>query len=152
MDWTRAIERNSEALKGIVEVLFAMLGLACRQRHGGADSAAPPQRRAALAPARRIRRAAACGHRGAGPGGEVCAIASDADGANNREWRAFSSLLSTVRSAQKLRVPAPRNARADAAAHPCLRERSPGDGPVANAPARGRSPSAARWPRQCGAP
>ena len=28
MDWARAIERNSEALKGIVEVLFAMLGLA----------------------------------------------------------------------------------------------------------------------------
>jgi hypothetical protein len=28
MDWARAIERNSEALKGIVEILFAMLGLA----------------------------------------------------------------------------------------------------------------------------
>jgi hypothetical protein len=28
MDWARAIERNSEALKGIVEVLFAMLGIA----------------------------------------------------------------------------------------------------------------------------
>jgi hypothetical protein len=28
MDWGRAIERNSEALKGIIEVLFAMLGLA----------------------------------------------------------------------------------------------------------------------------
>jgi hypothetical protein len=27
MDWARAIERNSEALMGIVEVLFAMLGL-----------------------------------------------------------------------------------------------------------------------------
>jgi hypothetical protein len=27
MDWARAIERNSEALKGIVEMLFAMLGL-----------------------------------------------------------------------------------------------------------------------------
>ena len=27
MDWARAIERNSEALKGIVETLFAMLGL-----------------------------------------------------------------------------------------------------------------------------
>ena len=33
MDWARAIERNSEALKGIVEALFAMLGLA------GADMA-----------------------------------------------------------------------------------------------------------------
>ena len=28
MDWARAIERNSEALKGIIEALFAMLGLA----------------------------------------------------------------------------------------------------------------------------
>jgi len=28
MDWARAIERNSEALKGIVEALFTMLGLA----------------------------------------------------------------------------------------------------------------------------
>ena len=28
MDWDLAIKRNSEALKGIVEVLFAMLGLA----------------------------------------------------------------------------------------------------------------------------
>ena len=28
MDWARAIERNSEALKSIVEALFAMLGLA----------------------------------------------------------------------------------------------------------------------------
>ena len=27
MDWDLAIKRNSEALKGIVEVLFAMLGL-----------------------------------------------------------------------------------------------------------------------------
>ena len=27
MDWARAIERNSEALVGIVEALFAMLGL-----------------------------------------------------------------------------------------------------------------------------
>ena len=27
MDWARAIERNSEALKGIIDVLFAMLGL-----------------------------------------------------------------------------------------------------------------------------
>ena len=27
MDWARAIERNSEALKGIIDVLFALLGL-----------------------------------------------------------------------------------------------------------------------------
>jgi hypothetical protein len=33
MDWARAIERNSKALKGIIEVLFALLGL------DGADAA-----------------------------------------------------------------------------------------------------------------
>ena len=38
MDWARAIERNSEALKGIVEMLFAMLGLA-----GDATAARIPQ-------------------------------------------------------------------------------------------------------------
>ena len=38
MDWARAIERNSEALKGIVAALFAMLGLA-----GEATAARIPQ-------------------------------------------------------------------------------------------------------------
>ena len=38
MDWARAIERNSEALKGIVAALFAMLGLA-----GAATVARIPQ-------------------------------------------------------------------------------------------------------------
>jgi hypothetical protein len=37
LDWARAIERNSEALKGIVAVLFAMLGL------DGTDMARLPQ-------------------------------------------------------------------------------------------------------------
>jgi hypothetical protein len=32
MDWARAIERNSEALKGIIEMLFAMLGDATLKR------------------------------------------------------------------------------------------------------------------------
>ena len=36
MDWARAIDRNSEALKGIVAALFAMLGL-----DGAATVAAP---------------------------------------------------------------------------------------------------------------
>ena len=47
MDWDLAIKRNSEALKGIVAALFAMLGLDGRS-HGFADSAAPPPRRAAV--------------------------------------------------------------------------------------------------------
>ena len=46
MDWDLAIKHNSEALKGIIAVLFAMLGL--DGRCGFADSALPPQRRAAV--------------------------------------------------------------------------------------------------------
>jgi hypothetical protein len=45
MDWARAIERNSEALKGIVEVLFAMLGLAGT---GTVARISPPLHRAVL--------------------------------------------------------------------------------------------------------
>ncbi len=152
MDWARAIERNSEALKGIVEALFAMLGLAGSD-HGGADSAAPPQRRAARAAARRIRRAPPHCHRGAGPCGEAGALAAHAGGANHREGRReLTSLLPALRSAEKLRSSAPPGIRADCSAHPFLRKRSPGGGPVASAPARGRSPAAARWPRQCRTP
>ncbi len=44
MDWDLAIKRNSEALKGIIEALFAMLGL--DGRCGFADS--PPLHRAVL--------------------------------------------------------------------------------------------------------
>ena len=46
MDWDLAIKRNSEALKGIIAGLFAMLELAGGS-HGFADSPVPPQRRAA---------------------------------------------------------------------------------------------------------
>ena len=35
MDWDLAIKRNSEALKGIVEALFAMLGLVGQMRLRG---------------------------------------------------------------------------------------------------------------------
>ena len=76
MDWDLAIKRNSEALKGIVAALFTMLGLG--GSHGFADSQAPPQRRAARSPARRIRRAAPDHHCGPRPRGEGGAIASDA--------------------------------------------------------------------------
>ena len=43
MDWDLAIKRNSEALKGIIEVLFAMLGLDGTMRLRGfrAPSTAP---------------------------------------------------------------------------------------------------------------
>ena len=45
MDWAGAIERNSEALKGIVEALFAMLGLASDATVGRIP---PPLHRAVL--------------------------------------------------------------------------------------------------------
>ena len=45
MDWARAIERNSDALKGIVEALFAMLGLAGEAMVGRIP---PPLHRAVL--------------------------------------------------------------------------------------------------------
>ena len=46
MDWARAIERNSEALTGIVEALFAMLGLA---GEATVSRIPPPLHRAVLA-------------------------------------------------------------------------------------------------------
>ena len=70
MDWARAIERNSEALKGIVAALFAMLGLAGGATLARIPRSAPP-RRAERAAARRIRRAAPYRHRGAGRCGEA---------------------------------------------------------------------------------
>ena len=35
LDWALALERNSEALKGIIAALFAMLGLDGEARWGG---------------------------------------------------------------------------------------------------------------------
>ncbi len=70
MDWARAIERNSEALNGIVEVLFVLLGLVGDATVGRIP---PTLRRAVLRvlrPAesamRRLHR-----HRGAWPCGEA---------------------------------------------------------------------------------
>ena len=108
MDWARAIERNSEALKGIVEALFAMLGLA-----GDATVARIPQplHRAVLRVLRpaesAVRRLIVIAARGLVV--KLRALASDAGGAN-REGRALTSLLSAVRSAQEFRgaAPAPR--------------------------------------------
>ncbi len=75
MDWDLAIKRNSEALKGIIADLFAMLGLA-----GEATVARLPRpvhsRRAAGAPPGRIRRAAPDRHRRPRPCGEACSFAS----------------------------------------------------------------------------
>ena len=100
MDWDLAIKRNSEALKGIIAVLFAMLGL------DGTDAASriprsAAQRRAARAPARRIRRAAADRHCGPGCCGEAGSLAAHARRTQDRKGRReLTSLLPALRSAE----------------------------------------------------
>ena len=100
MDWALAIERNSEALKGIIAELFAMLGLA-GEATVFADSAAPPPGRAAGAAARRIRRAAPDRHRGPWPCGEACSFASGhagkAHGQGHREAAGLPLSSSLIR-------------------------------------------------------
>ena len=125
MDWARAIERNSEALKGIVAELFAMLGL---MGEAAVSRIPQPLHRAVLrpAPARRIRRQAPCRHRGALPCGEACALAADAGGVNREGRRKQASLLPALRYAEKLRstAPAPRKVHAQSPAYPFLRKGS----------------------------
>ena len=158
MDWDLAIKRNSEALKGIVEALFAMLGLV-----GEATVSRIPQplHRAVLRVLRpaesAVRRLIIIAARGlvvklpaapsrpmpAGPIGK---------GVDSR------SLLPALRSAQKLRR-TPQKRQAAYPAHPYLRRDLWGNDPtvavpVGNAPslAIADPPSAARWPRQCRTP
>lgn len=77
MDWDLAIKRNSKALKGIIEVLFALLGL------DGTDAASriPRSLHSAVlggAAARRICRAAPYSHRGPECRGEAGTLAAHA--------------------------------------------------------------------------
>ena len=92
--WTGTWPSNATAKRSraSVEALFAMLGLD-GDGHGGADSAAPPPRRAARAPARRIRRAAPYRHRGPRPCGEACCLASDAHAGGSQSGRAAGTPL-----------------------------------------------------------
>ncbi len=81
-NWAGAVERNREALKGIIAALFTLLGL------DGTDAVSripPVLHRAVLRvlQARRIRRAAPYCHRGPGPCGEARARASHAQGADH---------------------------------------------------------------------
>ena len=151
MDWARAIERNSEALVGIVETLFVMLGLV-----GEATVARIPQPLhiavlRLLRPAESaLRRLLVIAARGlvvklvpsrpmpAGPIGKA-----------GRRLR-FSFQLFDPR--KNFEAPRRRAFARIAPAHPFLRARSPGGGPVASTPACARSRAAARWPRQCRAP
>ena len=93
MDWDLAIKRNSKALKGIIEVLFALLGL------DGSDAALRIPRSLhsavlACAAARRIRCPAAYCDRGPECCGETGSLAADARRTQDREgWRKQVSLL-----------------------------------------------------------
>ena len=121
MDWDLAIKRNSKALKAIIEVLFALLGLD-GTRCGFADSALAAQRRAGCAAARRIRRAPPDRHRGAGCCGEAGALAADAsEGHNHRQRRRnFPSLLPALRSAQTSEARAGHESHPASPTHPFL--------------------------------
>ena len=79
-DWDGAIKHHGEALKRIVAALFAMLGEATVR--GFAPSS---PRRAAGAPARRIRRPPPHCHRSPGCCGEAGAFAAHAQGENHRK-------------------------------------------------------------------
>ncbi len=115
-DWARAIERNSEALNGIVAELFAMLGLA-----GEATVARIPQplHRAVLrvlwpaeSAVRRLIIIAARGLVVKLPAARP--ISRPMPAGANREGRSFLSLLPALRYAEKLRraAPAPQKVQA----------------------------------------
>jgi hypothetical protein len=100
MDWARAIERNSEALKGILAALFAMLSL-----EGASGVLLPRPLHSAILGI--LRRAAVDRHRGEGPRGEAPCAASDAGGAHRPEDRVLAFCFPAHRSAQALRPRAP---------------------------------------------
>ncbi len=152
-DWARAIERNSEALNGIVAALFAMLGLA-GEATVAADSAVPAQCRAARAAAGRIRHAPPDHHRGTRPCGEASCLASDFAsyaGGGHREGRRpsrpsfqlfdtrknFASCASTAESSCGI----PHASISKSRMIPCGQR-----------PSHSRSRSAARWPGGCRTP
>jgi hypothetical protein len=132
MDWARAIERNSEALKGIVAALFAMLGLA-----GAATVARLPHsvHRAVLRllqPAESaVRRLVVIAARGLvvklAPSRPMPSGPIEQGGRPRPSFQLFD----------QPRLPAPWKGHADCPAHPYLRERSPGGSPVVSAPSRG---------------
>ena len=146
MDWALAIKRNSEALKGIVAALFAMLGLDGEAVVGRIRS--PCTGPCCGCSAGRIRHAAPHHHRSPRPGGEASCLASgfasDA-GAADRQGRAFPSRLPAFRPTEKLHKAAPPEGPAGCPAHHFLQQRFHGDKPVARTPSR-RSRVAARWP------
>ncbi len=152
MDWDLAIKRNSEALKGIIEALFAMLGLV-----GEATVSRIPQPLHSavlrlLHPAESaMRRLIVIAARGLvvklAPSRPMPARVPSA-----RAAEAGVTPFSYLIRGKTSQSDAPQNIRSDCPAHPYLWKRSPGGGTVGSTPARGRSRSAARWPRECRTP
>ena len=122
-DWARAIERNSEALKGIVAELFAMLGLA-----GEATVSRIPQplHRAVLRVLRpaesAVRRLIIIAARGLVVKLKPAASRPMPAEANREGRRKQASLLPALRYAEKLRraAPAPQKVHAESPTHPFL--------------------------------
>ncbi len=145
MDWARAIERNSEALEGIIEALFAMLGLAS---DATVSRIPQPLHRAVLRVLRpaesAMRRLIVIAARGLVV--KAGTLAAHADGAQDRKGQHASPLLPALRSTETFQARAGHEIHPACPAHPFLRNRSPGGSPVASAPACGRTPAAARWP------
>ena len=104
MDWDLAIKRNSKALKGIIDVLFALLGL------DGTDAASRIPRSlhsavlGVLRPAE-VRCAASDRHRGPRSRGESGSITAHAEGEGDSEkqWN-FNPFFPTVRSPQEIQI------------------------------------------------
>ena len=159
MDWARAIERNSEALKAIVAALFVMLGSQAvarlpRPLHRAVLSVLRPaesavRRLIVIAARGLVAKPAAARPMPQGPIGrggrnrKPRNTLSDQNRTQQFQWvksaeirslRVFrgvqSSVLSALRSQEALRASAPRNRPPGATAHPLLRQRSHGGGLV----------------------
>ena len=148
MDWDLAIKRNSEALKGIIAALFAMLGLdgdATVSRISALHRAVLRVLRPAESAVRRLIVIAARGL--------VVKVAPSRPmpkGLKIGKGSTPSSLLPALRYAERLpgAAPAPRKIREASAAHPFLRTWFP-VGLLWSCPNPLLLPPAARWPGQC---
>ena len=150
MDWDLALKRNSEALKGIIEALFAMLGI-----DGDATVSRIPKPlhsavlrvlRPAESAVHRLIIIAACGL--------VVKLAPSHPmpkghmiGKGGAPRSPSFQLFDTRKDFPELRQHRVKYAK-HPPAHPFLRSRFPGRLPLAIAPARGCSRFPARWPRQ----
>ena len=153
MDWDLAIKRNSKALKGIIEVLFALLGL------DGTDAASRIPRSlhsavlGVLRPAESaVRRLIVVAARNV-----VVKLAPSRPMPEGRKivkgWR--KSGLPSFQLFDPPKRPKPIRVMKFTRLEPRIHFfdiRSKGCGPVSSASACGRTPATARWPGQCNTP